>query len=289
MPKSDTSIRKIMKRIIFTLIVCSLLGSIYATNRALIIGVGKYKPGTQWSEIHGDADVDLLKPILEHHGFKVVSLKNDEATKQGIVTALNSLISECEKGDKVYFHFSGHGQPMEDINGDEDTSFDQTMVPYDAVIYYEEGEYEGENHFLDDEYSYYINSLRNKLGESGQLFIAIDACHSEGMQRGESDTIVVRGTDYTFRFNGKKPDRKFKVPVTLSSGAPTVIVSACGKEEVNYEYRTSSGKMFGSLTYYMSYLMKFGFDFEMWKGSFINKEYNRTKYFRRQNPTIQEL
>ena len=278
-----------MRRIVITLLICSFLGSIYATNRALLIGIGKYKTGTQWSEIHGDADVDLLKPLLEKKGFDVAILKNDEATKQGIVAALNQLIKECNKGDKVYFHFSGHGQPMEDLNGDEKTSYDQTMVPYDAVIAYEEGEYEGENHFLDDEYSYYINSLRNKLGESGQLFIAIDACHSEGMQRGDSDTIVVRGTDYTFRFNGKKPNRKFKVPVTLSSGASTVIVSACGKEEVNYEYRTSSGKMFGSLTYYMSYLMQSEINFDKWKNSFLSREYKRTKYFRRQNPTIVEF
>lgn len=278
-----------MRRIVITLLICSFLGSINATNRALLIGIGKYKTGTQWSEIHGDADVDLLKPLLEKKGFEVTTLKNDEATKQGIVAALNQLIKECNKGDNVYFHFSGHGQPMEDLNGDEETPYDQTMVPYDAVIYYEEGEYEGENHFLDDEYSYYINSLRNKLGDSGRLFIAIDACHSEGMQRGESDTIVVRGTDYTFRFNGKKPDRKFKVPVTLSSGASTVIVSACGKEEVNYEYRTSSGKMFGSLTYYMSYLMQSEINFDKWKNSFLSREYKRTKYFRRQNPTIEEF
>lgn len=278
-----------MRRIVITLLICSFLGSIYATNRALLIGIGKYKTGTQWSEIHGDADVDLLKPLLEKKGFEVTTLKNDEATKQGIVAALNQLIKECNKGDNVYFHFSGHGQPMEDLNGDEETFYDQTMVPYDAVIYYEEGEYEGENHFLDDEYSYYINSLRNKLGDSGKLFITIDACHSEGMQRGDSDTIVVRGTDYTFRFNGKKPDRNFKVPVTLSSGASTVIVSACGKEEVNYEYRTSSGKMFGSLTYYMSYLMQSEINFDKWKNSFLSREYKRTKYFRRQNPTIEEF
>lgn len=278
-----------MRRIVITLLICSFLGSINATNRALLIGIGKYKTGTQWSEIHGDADVDLLKPLLEKKGFEVTTLKNDEATKQGIVAALNQLIKECNKGDNVYFHFSGHGQPMEDLNGDEETFYDQTMVPYDAVIYYEEGEYEGENHFLDDEYSYYINSLRNKLGDSGRLFIAIDACHSEGMQRGDSDTVVVRGTDYTFRFNGKKLDRKFKVPVTLSSGASTVIVSACGKEEVNYEYRTSSGKMFGSLTYYMSYLMQSEINFDKWKNSFLSREYKRTKYFRRQNPTIEEF
>jgi hypothetical protein len=278
-----------MRRIVITLLICSFLGSIYATNRALLIGIGKYKTGTQWSEIHGDADVDLLKPLLEKKGFEVTTLKNDEATKQGIVAALNQLIKECNKGDNVYFHFSGHGQPMEDLNGDEETFYDQTMVPYDAVIYYEEGEYEGENHFLDDEYSYYINSLRNKLGDSGRLFIAIDACHSEGMQRGDSDTVVVRGTDYTFRFNGKKPDRKFKVPVTLSSGASTVIVSACGKEEVNYEYRTSSGKMFGSLTCYMSYLMQSEINFDKWQNSFLSREYKRTKYFRRQNPTIEEF
>ena len=61
------------------------------------------------------------------------------------------------------------------------------------------------------------------------------------------------------------------------------------KEEVNYEYRTSTGKMFGSLTYYMSYLMQAEINFDKWKNSFLFREYKRTKYFRRQNPTIQKL
>lgn len=35
----------------------------------------------------------------------------------------------CQSGDKVYFHFSGHGQPIVDENKDEDGEFDESMIP----------------------------------------------------------------------------------------------------------------------------------------------------------------
>lgn len=279
-----------MKRIVaFCFLLCCVL-SVFATNRALLIGIGEYKKGTYWNKIHGDSDVELLKPLLEKEGFVVSTLTNDNATKKEIIKALNSLINECQNGDKVYFHFSGHGQPMEDCNGDEITIFDQTMVPSDAVRVCING-YNGENHFLDDEYSYYLNTLRNKLGKNGQLFIAVDACHSQGIERGElTDSIdaslPIRGTNDEFRFKGTRPVQKKPEPI-LSSGAKTVVVSACGKEERNYEYRSSSGKMYGSLSYCISELLRSSSDFEQWITFFEQKEYKGRKFFQSiQHPTI---
>ena len=279
-----------MKRIAaFCFLLCCVL-LVFATNRALLIGIGEYKKGTYWNKIHGDSDVELLKPLLEKKGFIVRTLTNANATKEGIINALNSLIKECKVGDKVYFHFSGHGQPIEDINEDETTMFDQTMVPFDAARVCLNG-YNGENHFVDDEYSYYLNTLRKKLGTTGQLFIAVDACHSQGIERGElTDSIdaslPVRGTSDEFRFKSKRPVQK-KPASILSSGAKTVVVSACGKEERNYEYRSSSGKMYGSLSYCISELLRSSSDFEQWITFFKQKKYEGRKFFQTiQHPTI---
>lgn len=281
-----------MKRAIFLFLTICCVVLAMATNRALLIGIGEYKEGTNWTEINGDSDVELLRPLLEKQGFIVHSLTNDKATKKEIVKALDKLIDDCEAGDKVYFHFSGHGQPIEDINEDETTPFDQTMVPFDAGRVYIKNIYEGENHFVDDEYSYYLNALRKKLGDSGQLFIVIDACHSQGIERGEiTDSIDVelafRGTDDVFRFKDKQNLPPKTKPSAFLDGASTIIVSACGKEERNYEYKTPSGKMYGSLSYCISRLLQNDSDFERWRIYFENERYRERRIFpQSQHPTI---
>lgn len=284
-----------MKRVALFIIACLISLSSIATNRALIIGIGEYKKGTGWRKINGDADVELLAPMFEQQGFDVTMVVNEAATKAGIVNALNDLIAKCEPGDKVYFHFSGHGQPIEDLNDDETTEFDQTMIPYDACGVHING-YEGENHFIDDEYSYYINSLRQKLGKSGQLFIAIDACHSAGMDRDlDSDsidtTLAVRGTEDAFRFR-TAPRVQIPKPVKLEDGdgAEVIIVSACKEDERNYEYKTATGKMYGSLSYCISRLLKSDADFGNWADYFRKESYRGRKIFQRsQHPTIKNI
>ena len=157
---------------------------------------------------------------------------------------------------------------------------------------YNKNIYAGENHFVDDEYSYYLNSLRKKLGDSGQLFIVIDACHSQGMERGEiTDSIDVelafRGTDDVFRFKDKQNLPPKTKPSAFSNGASTIIVSACGKEQRNYEYKTPRGKMYGSLSYCISRLLQNDSDFERWRIYFENERYRERRIFpQSQHPTI---
>ena len=68
-----------------------------ATNRALLVGIGKYdRTATGWNVIHGDNDIALLKPLLEKRGFKdIVCLTNEKATKKEIVKSLTALAERC--------------------------------------------------------------------------------------------------------------------------------------------------------------------------------------------------
>lgn len=103
-----------------------------ATNRALLVGIGEYDQiATGWGRIHGDADVTLLKPLLAKQEFTdIVTLTNADAKKKDIVNALRQLATRCKPGDKVYFHFSGHGQPISDENRDEadGKQFDLSLI-----------------------------------------------------------------------------------------------------------------------------------------------------------------
>lgn len=171
-------------------LVCCLLAALpaalVAENRALLVGIGQYGNGTGWHPIHGDADVRLLRPMLAKRGFTdITTLENAAATKRAIVQALRALAERCRPGDKVYFHFSGHGQPVEDANGDEDKPFDESIVPYDACRTPSAG-YAGQNHLVDDELNPLLDAVKRKIGAGGQLFVAVDACYSKGMERGET-------------------------------------------------------------------------------------------------------
>ena len=89
------------------------------TRRALVIGLGEQQDKA-WSKINGDRDVPMVQQMLRRSGFSDIrTLVNQQATKAGIVRALQTLGSDCQAGDVVYVHFSGHGQQMTDLNGDE--------------------------------------------------------------------------------------------------------------------------------------------------------------------------
>lgn len=280
--------------LLITLIFC--IESAHSISRALVIGIGKYPTAqTGWKVIHGDADVILLLPALRQQGFTdIKTLVNAQATKEAIVMELKSLATRCHNGDKVYIHFSGHGQPIEDANEDEETEFDESIIPYDAYRYAKNG-YAGEKHLIDDEYNPLLNAIKNKLGRDGVLFVAIDACYSRGMERGEktdvedADIIAsARGTDDSFVIKENSSYLKdVPRPQQFSSEAKMYVVSACLETERNYEHKTTTGKMYGSLSYYIYTLLKKDADFTRWFQCFNAKDYRRYRIFQSsQHPYI---
>ena len=117
-----------MKRILLVLTILLFTQLIMAQNkRALLVGISDYQCVNKyggWNNIHGKNDVDLLYPTLKRNGIIVSCISDKDATKAGITKALKLLVSQCKAGDIVYLHFSTHGQPFEDINGDEEDGWD---------------------------------------------------------------------------------------------------------------------------------------------------------------------
>lgn len=215
----------------------------------LLIGIGQYPQESGWSVIHGDNDVSIIKNLLIEQGFKeenVAILTNSNATKAGIMSALEELRRRADQGDVVYIHFSGHGQQVTDLDGDESDHYDEAWIPYDARKKYEAGVYEGGNHILDDELNLYLNGLRSKVGARGKIVLVADACHSGSGSRGLSDDEddYVRGTKEKFEIPGGGSN-------VIKKEAPVywLYVGACKPHQTNYEHKATDGTYYGSLSY----------------------------------------
>lgn len=261
-----------MTHLIKTIII-AVLASLFGcqaaqaeTKRALLIGISNYgntnEDPNKWANISGANDIVLLTPLFKEQGFDVTSLVDKQATHAKITKALEKLARSSKKGDIVYIHFSMHGQPFEDLNGDEEDGWDEALIPVDAQMTYSEGVYEGQNHLLDDELEVYFNSIRNKVGSEGQLYVILDACHSGTASRGDDDHI--RGTREGFTRSGKEytPDRTqetndYFAVATTKELSPVTFVEACRSYQVNREVRdVDTNIWYGSLSYYVSQAMK---------------------------------
>jgi len=229
-----------------------------AKKRAFLVGISKYRDNgrTAWGNIHGKEDVDSLAPALTKKGFSVKTLVNEQATYQGITSSLKNLISETQKGDIVFIHFSSHGQPVEDglLKGypkEEKDSFDEAIVPIDAGRTYSPNGYKGEKHLIDDELNGYIKSLRTKIGPKGMLYVTIDACHAGQFSRGSG---TVRGTNEVLtskastKYNPPRDTiRHYNVEKALNL-SPVLFIEACKARERNTEIRVNK-KDYGALSY----------------------------------------
>lgn len=223
-------------------------------KRAFMVGISNYDTaltGYQWNNINGVEDVNLISPILKKQGFYLLTLLDEQATFDNITRQLSAFVSKTKKGDVVYLHFSTHGQPVEDQNGDEKDGWDEAIVPIDAYKIYRKGTYEGKKHLLDDQLNKYVVKLREKIGPSGMLYVIIDACHAGTSSRANDETV--RGTKVGFTANNKvfKPSitKKSHYKIEASTKwANVLFIEACRPDQVNKEVKVGS-KSYGPLSY----------------------------------------
>lgn len=254
-----------MKKIIAVFIIISFLCTFMvlgseAKNRALLIGISDYSPQYNWNTISGTNDIDLIKGVLK--GFSVKELRNENATYNNIIKEFERLIQQSKPADIVYIHFSGHGQPVEDYDGDEADGWDEAFVPYDAGEKYIQGVYEGDKHLIDDTLNGLLEQLRVKLGPSGALYVVMDACHAGEQFRGEEDDdeAPVRGSIMGISKNDKQFVAKLNTvkhyPITQEPAKSNIVMmEACRSYQVNREIKRDD-KFYGPLSYSVYLVLK---------------------------------
>lgn len=240
---------------IILLILFIVNTNLIAEKRALIIAIGDYPAEGGWAKISSTNDVEIIRTALNAQGFQnrnIDVITDKRATKSGIIEAFNSLISKTKSGDIIVFHFSGHGQQVTDISGDELDGLDEALVPYDAPMLNRKNDKTPSKHLLDDDLNIYLQKLREKVGSSGDVLFIIDACHSGTIERSSSEDVY-RGSNAVFEIPGYKSDQYKKERSYFqessergnnSNLSPFIILSACLANQTNKEYNEA-----GSLTY----------------------------------------
>jgi hypothetical protein len=139
-------------------------------NKALLVGVNRYKlPG---SDLQGCVnDVTNVRDILlKYFGFKVKEIRvlvDARATKKGILSRLEWLVRDARAGDRLFFHFSGHGSQIRDRDGDElKDRLDEILCPHDM-------DWDG-TYIVDDD----LKAMFSIIPKGVNLEVLLDCCHS---------------------------------------------------------------------------------------------------------------
>ena len=242
-----------MKRCLLLALLIGCVCVAAAEKRALVIGIGAY-PDVEygWRTIYGDKDIPLVVDLLKTNGYaahRIDTLCNQQATFAGISKAFANLIRAAQPNDEVYIHFSGHGQRITDLDGDEGVyGFDESWVPYDALSMYVAQRYRGERHITDDLLNRWLWQLRHKVGRNGRIVVVADACHSCGGTRdiASQDEDERGGADFLI-LDEPRPT----TPATPNA-EDWLMLSACTSEQSN---KQCVDPPCGSLTYAL-YLLR---------------------------------
>lgn len=151
----------------------------YAEDQVLIVGIDDYESVTP--KLVGSVnDANNMKEfVIKHLNFKesqITLLLDKEATKNTIINTIKlKLIKNTEAGNRVLFYYSGHGDQIKDISGDEKDHYDETLVAVDA----QNNEDKVVNMITDD----VIKELFDQITDR-QVMIIVDSCHSGTITKG---------------------------------------------------------------------------------------------------------
>jgi hypothetical protein len=121
------------------LLLCAFISQpAAARNVALLVAVGQFSdPMLKTSQLLGPPIdiVSMQKALTTRWGFKpadVVSLRDQDATRQHILDQIAALEQRSSPGDTVLIYFSGHGTSANDNNNSYDLPYATgAWVPYD--------------------------------------------------------------------------------------------------------------------------------------------------------------
>lgn len=230
---------------------------------ALLIGINKYPLLAPYYQLSGCVnDVELMADILQHSfGFpakQITLLKDEQATRDGILAAMNQLVEQAGENDIVLLGYSGHGSQMTDREGDEPDGKDETIMPHNS------GRYPYPNRDItDDEIYAWLLKVAQKTPYVTLIF---DCCHSGTISRDVFGTAS-RWVEPDLRPIEELPPSPVSREVAHASsrdvggsgllpiGERYVLIAACQDKESAYEYKArQNGQvvLHGALTYFLS-------------------------------------
>jgi hypothetical protein len=132
------------------------------------------------------------------YGFTDVRMLLDkQATRAGIIAALEKLVNDTKPNDIVVVYYAGHGSQRVNSLNESLTHLDQTLVPVDANA--------GQFDIRDSELAGYFDRI---IDARGVLSLIFDSCHSGSITRGQAVPGKMRwaAADPRDAKDSKRPD-----------------------------------------------------------------------------------
>jgi hypothetical protein len=129
---------------------------------ALCVGIDAYPTSPLAGCVR---DAEAWTGELRRQGFSVTTLVDRQATRQGIIESLSSMVAAAAPGDVLVLQYSGHGTQVADLDGDETDRYDEAFVPVD---------YQSGALLLDDD----LAGIYARLPRGALLTLFMDCCHS---------------------------------------------------------------------------------------------------------------
>jgi hypothetical protein len=143
-------------------------------KRSLFVGINAYPSAPLYGCLDDVATAHALTAPLGYTA-DARTLRDGEATGAAIESGLRWLLAGLKPGDVAFFHYSGHGSWVRDLDGDEPDGRDETLVPVDFDFA------DKRTWFTDDRVA---RIIREAGLAPGALFVLnIDACNAGTMQR----------------------------------------------------------------------------------------------------------
>ncbi len=161
-------------------------------DKGLLLGINEY---AYVSDLRGcENDVrDVSKLLIETFGFSDRNIRrqvNEAVIKTAVRDGFAWLVDGAKAGDRLVFHFSGHGSYTESANDDE--AVDELLCLYDMS-------WENPNSYLlDDE----LGELATNIPNGVRLTVILDSCYSGtgtralGLRRPKTQLIAVADTAF---------------------------------------------------------------------------------------------
>jgi hypothetical protein len=118
-------------------------------------------------------DANDMRTIAETQAFEPRLLLTEEATSDGVLSAIEEAAGRLRGGDLFFCTYSGHGGQVADRNGDEKDRSDETWVAYDRQI-------------VDDE----LYDRWSRFAPGVRILVLSDSCHSGTVTRRIDDPDV---------------------------------------------------------------------------------------------------
>ncbi|MFA6923754.1 MAG: caspase family protein [Bacteroidales bacterium] len=217
-------------------------------NRALLVGINKY-PGAPLSGCVNDI-TDMANFLVKNCKFKMQEIRlltDSRATAKEILARLKWLITGVKKGDRILFHYSGHGAQVvtRDKKGEVDGK-DEVICPVDF-------DWTDKHMIRDKDFAKLFSAV-----PKGVEFVWIsDSCHSGDMSKyfpktKQTAKTMMPPADIEWRlqtFNNQTKIQPNSLPKEASK-LNVALISGCQSNQTSAD-ATFNNRPNGALTYFL--------------------------------------